>query len=96
MNPGELNKRISILKEDDNREWSPEFQRWAKVSYLRWNTLFKAAQEFGDLSCVMTVRFTKEINYTKRIKYDGKEFDIKNCIPVENKRYLEIYCSEVF
>lgn len=103
INPGELNKKIQIIKigemQDENGFPIPSesvvracFARYSKTS---GSELFKAGTEFSDAKARFLVRYSPvEINTDMFVRYAGKDYDIEYINPYgDSKEYMEIWTS---
>ena len=87
INPGELNKRIKIVKcdhESRDTDGYPVFdyvtirECWAKFTQQSGSETVKNGTEFSDAKCRFLVRYSKtEIDTSMNIQYNGKLYDIK-------------------
>lgn len=102
VNPGELNKKISIVMYDNssvNENGFPEQKEvivrkcYAKVTNTSGSEILKANSEFSDAKKRFLIRYTEtEINTDMFVRYRGKDHDIKYVNPYrDNKEYLEIW-----
>lgn len=102
VNPGELNKRIQIIFNENTGINSNGFPQesakivrecWAKVTNTSGSELVKANSEFSNAKKRFLIRYTDtEINTDMVVRYKGQDHDIKYVNPYEdNKEYLEIW-----
>lgn len=106
VNPGELNKRIEILRHRENTVFDDEGypidcgteivrKPMAKFSRTSGTESVKAGKELTDIKCRFLVRHTKiEINESMFIRYRGNIYDIEYINDYEDKHeYDEIWCT---
>lgn len=102
VNPGELNKRISIVlfeaKGFNSNGFPIKTEQIirvcsAKVSNTSGSEIQKANSEFSEAKKRFLVRYTDtEINTDMFVRYNGKDHDIVYVNPYgDSKEYLEIW-----
>lgn len=102
VNPGELNKKIKILKIEPGSKDEDGFpvaekeitvrETWAKVTNQSGNNLIQANTEFAEVTKRFLVRCTKtKINTDMFIRYRKSDYDIRYINNYgESDEYLEI------
>jgi SPP1 family predicted phage head-tail adaptor len=104
MNPGKLNKRITILEQvatqngygENDHTWAETVTLWANVRTLTGRALFQAQQVQAEISSKVIIRYRSDIKSNMRIKYGSRTLEI--IFPVnmnEENRYLELSCKEL-
>lgn len=103
VNPGELNKKIQIIKkvETQNENGFPisedKFIRscYAKYSNTSGTEILKAGTEFSSAKMRFLVRYSPvELDTDMFVRYAGKEYNIEYINPYgDNREYLEIWTS---
>lgn len=102
INPGELNKRIQIILEENSgcdedgfplNEEKVIRSCYAKVSYTSGKEMIQAGSEFSQAKKRFLVRYMpKEITTAMFVRYAGKDHNIVYVNPYgDSKEYLEIY-----
>lgn len=103
VNPGELNKKIQIVKitsADTNKNGFPLSSTekiirncFAKVSNTSGSEIIKANSEFAEAKKRFLIRYTDmEINTDMIVRYNGKDYDIRYINPYgDGKEYMEIW-----
>ena len=102
INPGELNKKIQIMLEENTGQDEDGFPTntekvvrscHAKVSYTSGKEIIQAGSEFSQAKKRFLVRYTpKEITTAMFVRYAGKDHNIVYVNPYgDSKEYLEIY-----
>lgn len=104
MNPGKLNKRITLqcpksVRDDEGivtEEWTDVATVWAAVEPLRGREYFAAAAVNQENTVRFRMRYRPGVTARMRLLYDRRVFDIKSVIDV-NERHQEILlmCEEV-
>lgn len=101
VNPGELNKRITILKESDsenengfkNTEPVVVVKRWAKYSRD------KGKEKDGDIENHTTwvrflIRYTQGLDTNMTVRYAGKDYNIRDINDYGDKHeYMSLTCE---
>ena len=104
MNPGELNKRITFqrltITTNENgfevEEWEDFKTVWAAVTNLHGREYFEAATVQRENTVKFTIRYTKDINTSMRILFQGKQYNITSIDNIKYKNvYMEIKALEV-
>ena len=105
MNPGELNSRISILKEmkvpDDQGgyivNYAPRVILWAMITTLTAKTLDQYEQLSPELLHRVVIRYRRDVAVTDRIQYGDRLFEQIGPPINEGERnaYLRLECREV-
>lgn len=103
VNPGELDKKIQIIRKvpggkNSNGFSLPETEEivrecYAKVTNTSGSEIIKANSEFSEAKKRFLIRYSsKEINTDMVVRYHGKDHDIKYINPYgDDKEYLEIW-----
>lgn len=101
--PGKLNKRIEIKKLDEVSDGGGGYKNelvlikkvWSNIQPLYGRELYQARQTQADVSHKVTIRFTKEVNRSHIVSFNGKNYDIQYLINVnEANRFLELHVLE--
>lgn len=102
VNPGELNKKVEVIKVDPGGKDADGFpleekesivrKTWAKVTNQSGNNLIQANAEFVEVTKRFLVRHSKiTIDTDMFIRYRGKDYDIRYINNYgEANEYLEI------
>jgi SPP1 family predicted phage head-tail adaptor len=105
VNPGELNKKIQIIKKVSpgiNENGFPlpakeEIVRkcWAKVSNTSGSEIVKANSEFSEAKKRFLIRYSgKPVDTDMILRYAGKDYDIKYINTYgDEKEFMEIWTS---
>jgi SPP1 family predicted phage head-tail adaptor len=104
MNPGKLNKRVTIIGQPPNQNSYGEKEGdspviatvWANVRTLTGRALFQAQQVQAEINTKVIIRYRKDIKANMRIRYGTRTLEI--IFPVnmnEENRYIELSCKEV-
>lgn len=103
VDPGDLNKKIQIIRIFDGEDYddeghpivSEEIVRecWAKVSNTSGTELVRAGSELADAKKRFLVRYTPvEINPAMVVRYAGIDHNIQYINPYgDNREYMEIW-----
>ena len=103
VDPGELNKRIQIIRKYNGEEYNDEGHPvvseeiirscWAKVTNTTGTELVRAGSEFAEAKKRFLVRYSpKEINASMFVRYNGADHDILYVNPFgDSKEYQEIW-----
>ena len=102
INPGELNKRIQIILDENTEQDEDGFPEskekvirscYAKVSYTSGKEMIQAGSEFSRAKKRFLVRCTpQEVTTAMFVRYAGKDHDIVYVNPYgDSREYLEIY-----
>ena len=104
MNPGELNKRITLqrpiitINENGFEEetWEDVKTVWAAASNLYGREYYAAAAVQAENTVKFTIRYTEGIDSSMRILFKGKQYDITAIDNIKyQNRYMEIKALEV-
>lgn len=105
MNPGKLRHRISILakstatRDDDGyptETWDELFKVWANYEAISGKEYFQAAAVQAEQQVRFTMRYRAEITTDKRIRFDGKDYEIKAVIDKDGrKQYLQVMAEVI-
>jgi SPP1 family predicted phage head-tail adaptor len=99
MNPGELNKIITIQSRASTTDafggtiytWSTFATVWAKVSPLKGREMIAAQAAQSEVTTRIKTRWISGVTTGMRIVYDGQNFDIISAIdPNEAHEELQI------
>jgi SPP1 family predicted phage head-tail adaptor len=103
MNPGELRHRIEIEKSvlvdnpnnEQEKQWTFFKKIWAKIDCVgNGRKQIQAGKESTSLNYEITIRFTKDIDNSMRIKYGSKIFNIDHVVNYkELNRELHLFCT---
>lgn len=97
-----LNKRIIIQKKSltVNEEgyqveaWVDVISLWAGIKNLHGSEFFQAQAVNSNVTCKMTIRYTKNIDTSMRIVYDNKYYNILYLDDInESHKFIEIMCE---
>ncbi len=108
VDPGELDKRVTILRFGKERDdaggflddwptsgWEQVCTRWARVEPLRGRTYFEAQQARANVTHRVTMRYVEGITPDMTINYAGRRLDIISVIDVnEGHDWMEIMTEE--
>lgn len=105
MNPGKLNRRITIFKppgpEDVDEAGQPIDYHipiatvWASIEPLNGRELFAAQQANAEVTTRIRIRYRKGIDRTMIARYDGTEFEFLYTIHKDYaKKELHIMAKE--
>lgn len=98
MNPGKLNKRITLQRFEKIKDsegivteaWNDVATVWASAEPLRGREYFAAAAVNRENTVRFRIRYKPDVSSDMRIKYDGRFFDIQSVIDV-NERHKELH-----
>ena len=103
INPGELNKKIQIIKRLEKQDESgfpilaDEVVRtcYARYSNTSGSEILKAGSEFSSAKSRFLVRYGQEkITTDMVVRYNGKDHNIEYINPYgDSREYLEIWAS---
>ncbi len=104
INPGELNRKIQILRMEDagtNENGFPMSEEvvvrepWAKITHKSGSELIAEHSEFAVDKTRFLIRFSKTpIDTDCFVRYDGHDYDIVYINDYEEAHeYLEIWCE---
>lgn len=101
INPGELNKKIQLLKPEittngngiQQTEWIPVRNCWAKFTKTSGTELVKANAEFAEEKARFLVRYSSiPIDTNMIVRYAGEDYDIKYTNPYgDSHEYVELW-----
>ena len=105
MNPGELNCRITLLKEmkvpDEQGGFVTSYvlraEVWAKIIAVTAKTVDQYEQQTPELIHRVVIRYRKDVLVTDRVRYGERFFELIGP-PInegERKAYLRLECREV-
>ncbi|CQR75065.1 Phage head-tail joining protein [Sporomusa ovata DSM 2662] len=105
MNPGELNCRITLLKETKVPDEQGGFETtytvratvWAKLMTVTTKTIDQFEQLTPEILHRITIRYRSDVAVTDRVQYGDRIFEqIGPPINEEEKKaYLRLECREV-
>lgn len=104
MNPGRLNKRITIerltRKKHENGEIIEDYEVfktiWAEIKPVSGNQFFVAKQINSEISHNVYIRYRSDLNPSMRIKFKDRAFEILYLMNVnEGNQLMQIYCKEL-
>ncbi|WP_296969169.1 phage head closure protein [Tepidanaerobacter sp. EBM-38] len=104
MNPGELNKRITLQRPIitinergfEEETWEDVKTVWAKVTNLHGREYYAAAAVQAENTVKFTIRYLEGVDTTMRILFQGKHYDITAIDNIKyQNRYMEIKALEV-
>lgn len=103
INPGELNKKIQIIKKEEkqNENGFPMSEaRVVRSCYARYSNtsgteILKAGTEFSSAKARFLVRYSPtEIDTDMFVRYAGKDYNIEYINPYgDGREYIEIWTS---
>lgn len=103
VNPGELNKKIQIIKKEESQNENGFLIAedkvirtcYAKYSNTSGIEIIKAGTEFSSAKMRFLVRYSPtEIDTDMFVRYAGKDYNIEYINPYgDSKEYLEIWTS---
>lgn len=103
VNPGELNKKIQIIKKEETQNENgfpiPDDKVirtcFAKYSNTSGTEIIKAGTEFSSAKMRFLVRYSPiQIDTDMFVRYAGKDYNIEYINPYgDNREYLEIWTS---
>ena len=103
VNPGELNKKIQIIRKSDGETYDDEgllFENeeiirecWAKVTNTSGTELIKAGSEIVKAKKRFLIRWTDtEITAAMIVRYAGEDHEIQYINPYgDSREYMEIW-----
>jgi SPP1 family predicted phage head-tail adaptor len=105
MNPGRLNKRITLQKKGFVRDaesntkdsWVDSATVWAAVEPLRGREYYAAAAASAESLVRFRLRYRKDVTADMRVKYDNRIFELNSppIDPEERHKELIMMCKEV-
>ena len=105
MNPGELNCRVTLLREKKTSDGQGGYLTdylaratvWAKITPLSAKTIDQYEQLSPEILHRILIRHRRDVAVTDRIEYGGRVFEpIGPPIDLEEKHaYLRLECREV-
>ena len=106
MNPGKLNKRISlqslVITSDSEgvqqSTWIDYKTVWASIEPLsvRYREFLAAQAINTEISVTIKIRYTEGINSAMRVKYGNRFYTIIAVVnPNESNKELNLMCKEV-
>lgn len=106
VDPGELNKRIQIIKESSEERDEDGFpvkreiiirKCWAKFSRDSGTEQARSGSDFVEIKCRFLIRHTKtKINEGMKVKYGNDIYEVKYVNDYgDEHRYDEIWCERV-
>ncbi|MFT9848514.1 phage head closure protein [Aneurinibacillus sp. REN35] len=105
MNPGKLNKRITLQRFEKTKDsegivteaWNDVATVWASAEPLRGREYFAAAAVNQENIVRFRIRYRPGVTSEMRVVYGGRLFDIKSVIDVnERHRELQLMAEEVY
>lgn len=103
INPGELNKKIQIIKileKQDESGFLNLTEEVVRICYARYSStsgseILKAGSEFSSAKVRFLVRYSpEEISTDMVVRYAGKDYNIEYINPYgDSREYLEIWTS---
>ncbi|MDT2277698.1 phage head closure protein, partial [Paenibacillus larvae] len=105
MNPGKLNKRITIKKHEPLPDGAGGYEDddgladvatiWANIRPLRGREYWQSQQTQAEVTHSIMIRYRKDIDRSHVVNYSGRLFDIQHIINVdEANRTLILHCVE--
>lgn len=103
VNPGELNKRVSIIRKTKDKDAAGYYTEtedvvhtcWAKFSRISGTEIVKADAGFGQVKARFLIRHTRmPIDRKMVVRYDGEDYGIEYVNDYEDSHeYTEIWAS---
>ena len=108
-NPGNLNKRVELLKREardngaggkrsDSLKWVLVDQNskvWASIEPLSSDEKFRMNRLESEITHRITIRYRKDITRSNRLRYKGREFQIESAVNwQERDRFLVLIVKE--
>jgi SPP1 family predicted phage head-tail adaptor len=103
MNPGELNKRITIQRKkttlnsygENIQDWENLITIWASINPIVGKEYFAAETINSEVTHKIKVRYLNIIKPNMRIEFNSRIFTIQSIINYkENNTELQIMCNE--
>lgn len=100
---GKMDKRLNVMNVEKVSDGAGGYEEdrvivkttWGKIESIRGKEFWEAAQTQAEVSHAITIRYTKDVNRTHLMEYNGRIFDIQYIIDVdEARRFLEIRVLE--
>ena len=104
MNPGDLNKRITLQKlitttnerGFEIETWEDFKTVWAAISNLHGREYYAAAVVQAENTVKFTIRYIEGLDTTMRILFQGRQYNITSIDNIKyQNRYMEIKAMEV-
>ena len=104
MNPGKLNRRIILQRQDVSRDvvgqakpvWTDIATVWAAVLPLRGREYFESAKVNSEITVRVVIRYRADVKPSWRVKHGADAYDIIEIInPADGKRELQLMCKRV-
>ena len=104
MNPGRLNRRIILQRQDVSRDvvgqakpvWTDVATVWAAVLPLRGREYFESARVNSEITVRVVIRYRADVKPSWRVKHGADAYDIIEIInPADGKRELQLMCKRV-
>jgi len=104
MNPGRLNRRIILQRQDVSRDvvgqakpvWTDVATVWAAVLPLRGREYFESARVNSEITVRVVIRYRADVKPSWRVKHGADAYDIVEIInPADGKRELQLMCKRV-
>ena len=97
MNPGELNKRVTLMYADPgSTNYNDGVKKWASIKPLRVKELIQAKVEYQECTTIIKIRYLKDIDSTWRIRFEDTVYEIIGIIdPNLMHRELQLLCKVV-
>ncbi|WP_416729202.1 phage head closure protein [Fictibacillus sp. JL2B1089] len=105
MNPGRLNKRITLQRKGFTRDaesntkesWLDTETVWAAVEPLRGREYLAAAAASAESLVRFRIRYRKNVTADMRVKYNDRIFELNSppIDPEESHKELILMCKEV-
>ena len=104
MNPGKLNKKISIVSQTAVQDvyggasdvWSDAFATWGTMRPIVGRELYQLHQVHGEVSYEFTIRHRVGVLSKMRVKHDSRTFEIVSVINIkEENKIIKLLCKEL-
>ena len=103
INPGRLNKRVSIYRYSEMETSLGATKTglkktatvWAELRPVRGTEFLEYYREANALQYKITMRWRDGLTEKDVIVYEGRQFEINSIINImEGNTYMEVYCTE--
>lgn len=104
MNPGALDKRITIQSPSESQDeygaptqdWTDAATTWAAIRAATGKEIYASSGFVSQLSHVITIRWRTGISAKQRVVYRGRIFEIQAVSdPDESRTELKLLCLEI-
>ncbi|MDW5417741.1 phage head closure protein [Iodobacter sp. CM08] len=103
MNPGKLNKRITLKKRTQQRNsygeskdvWQDFAKVWAEVHALRGYERTEAYLADARSSWRLVIRPLAGLSTGLRVQYGARVLEVKSVLPIASTPFIELICEAV-